>query len=105
MMDLATLMQLRFPGARTPQDYQVGDDGTGQRITEWNMNEPEPSQETIVVWKMERAAEYTKQQVNPDIYAQLDKIDLQSIRALRTNDTVKLAELEARAVKLRGKLL
>lgn len=101
MMDLATLMQLRFPNARTPQDYQVGDDG----ITEWNMAEPKPSQSTLDAWAVELAAEYAKQQVNPGIYAQLDKIDLKSIRALRSNDIVRLAELEAQAAKLRGKLL
>jgi hypothetical protein len=45
--------------------------------------------------------------VNPNnaLYAQLDTIDIKSIRALREGDTTRVANLEAQAVILRGQLV
>ena len=39
-----------------------------------------------------------------NILAQLYAIDIKSIRALRTNDTVRMADLEKQAVALRSQL-
>jgi hypothetical protein len=39
-----------------------------------------------------------------DIQAQLDAIDLKSIRAIRTNDTARMAQWEAQAQALRAQL-
>jgi len=42
---------------------------------------------------------------NNPIYQQLEELDKKSIRALRTNDTQRMAEIEAEATILRSKLL
>lgn len=45
-----------------------------------------------------------KELCNAEIKAQLAEIDMKSIRALRAGEVERLAELEAEAVELRGKL-
>lgn len=41
---------------------------------------------------------------NKAIYAQLRRLDLKSIRAIRENDTVRIAAIEAQAALLRSQL-
>lgn len=48
--------------------------------------------------------EYLKQ-INSEVYKKLDEIDFKSIRALRTNDTERLQQLEQEAVALRAQIV
>jgi len=63
---------------------------------------------TLNQWAIDVASLHTAQQkaiTNAPIYEQLDSIDLKSIRAIRTNDTARIAQLESQAVALRAKLV
>lgn len=51
-----------------------------------------------------KQAQIQKEQNNLEIKTKLDELDRKSIRALRANETLKLAELEAEAVELRLQL-
>lgn len=90
------------------QDHGTGD---GPVIGEWNVDGvSKPSAETITSWgedpSVQQRYQYALNKVaNVPIYDQLDSIDAQSIRALRTNDSARIAQLEASAVNLRKQLL
>lgn len=90
-------------------DILVQDDGAGPYIAKWKESlGPKPTETDIAQWKIDLQPQYEFAQnklSNKTIYDQLDDIDLKSIRALRTNNTVRLEELEQEAVILRNKLL
>lgn len=73
-----------------------------------NKDIPKPSKEDLTKWARELEAEYALKQnklANEPIYQQLDALDIKSIRALRTNDINRLAEIEQEAQALRAQLL
>jgi hypothetical protein len=110
-MNIYETLSLKFPNADFMYDIKLADlgKGAGPFIKEWNISDvPKPDQATLAQWEQEVSTLYTKKQndiTNAPILKQLDKIDMKSIRAIRTNDTVKMAALEIEAAVLRGKLL
>lgn len=107
-MTLAELLLFKYPDIRFPQECVLQDDGEGQYIAQWNREEPQPVDEDILTWTVQFDTAYGFAQnkiANKPIYDQLEIIDLKSIRAMRTNDTGRLATLEAEAVALRAQLL
>lgn len=107
-MTLAELLTLKYPNINFPQECLLQDDGDGQYIAGWFRQEPLPSAEDFRIWAEELEEEYqfTQNKIsNKPIYEQLDIIDAKSIRALRANDSERLAELEAEATALREQLL
>ena len=108
MMYIVDIVQLKFPGASLQKDVIIQDDGQGAYIKEWNLGSPKPTDEDLAAWAIEVEPEYNARQAriaNEPIYKQLEELDLKSIRALRTNDTERLAALEAQAQALRDQLL
>lgn len=102
------IIKLKYPDADFTLDIQLQDDGEGVYIAYWGLNEPKPTIDDLNRWEIEFAEAYQFKQnkiANQPIYDQLDQIDFKSIRALRANDTDRLAELEAEAVALRAQLL
>ena len=110
-MNIYEILSLKFPNADFMYDIKLADlgKGAGPFIKEWNISGvAKPDQATLAQWEQEVSALYTKKQndiLNAPILKQLDKIDMKSVRAIRTNDTAKMAALEAEAVALRGQLL
>jgi len=109
MMNISDMLRLKFPNADFRKDIKLFDDGDGIiYIKEWNLDTPKPTKKQLDQWDIEMQPVYDLEQAkiaNAPIYEQLDTIDLKSIRALRANDTNRLAALEAEAATLRGKLI
>ena len=107
-MNLADILRLKFPIEFINAIIQVGDRGNGPEIVEWPESYPEPSTENIELWQEEILPLWEKEQfeaINADTLKQLREIDIKSIRALRTNDSARLDELEQQAVILRQQLI
>lgn len=86
-------------------------DGNGPVIQYWNIQGVEqPTPDELLEFKADQNLQNLYQfqlnkQLNESIYKQLVEIDNKSIRALRTNDSVRLNDLEQQAVALRKQLL
>lgn len=110
-MDLHELINIKFPTINWLSGECVIEAVDGQSvITAWTRSEPWPSQDDLNQWASDSdtIAAVTKKrndEINLPILAQLDSIDIKSIRALRTNDTARLTTLEAQAATLRNQLL
>lgn len=110
-MDLYSLIQIKFPDINwLSNECKIGIENEKQYIAHWGRAEPQPSEQDLLDWAQEQEVitAYTKQRnsdLNAPILKQLDELDNKSIRALRSNDTVRLQELEAQAVALRAQLL
>jgi len=107
-MNILDIIKLKYPDADFENEILVQDDGDGPYIKIWKLNAQKPTARDLSEWAVELRQEYIYSMnriANKSIYDQLDVIDLKSIRALRTNDTVKLASLEAEAIGLRSQLL
>ena len=110
---LYDVLTIKYPTAVIGIDgnVQLINNGVSDEILAWNVpNEIQPTQAQIDAWLIDATVlqQYTFKQnkiANKAIYDQLDIIDAKSIRALRTNDTVRLTALEAQAAALRGQLL
>ena len=109
MINLADILKLKFPHIDFVTEVRLQDDGEGIHISEWNMDGVDkPTDEVLASWANEVQAKYDAGQravLNKHIYDQLDAVDVKSIRALRTNDTQRLAELEQQAIALRQQLV
>ncbi len=115
MLSLYELLSLKYPNISIGLhgDIQLADygQGDGPFIKYWNIpdiEQPTPDELAALQTDETVVAGYTAQQnaiTNAPIITQLDIIDAKSIRALRTNDTVRLAALEAEAVILRAQLV
>lgn len=107
MISLPAVLELKYPGINLLEDVVLRDVGDGPFIAEWKREDEKPTDEQIAEWvnDEELEAALNAEQTNSLIYKQLDEIDLKSIRALRTSDTVRLQELELQASKLRATLI
>lgn len=89
----------------------LADHGQGAVISEWAVSDVDvPSAEILLDWQTDentiRQYAFLQNKLkNKELYAQLDLIDLKSIRALRSNDTARLTELENEAILIRQQLL
>lgn len=107
-MHISDILRFKYPLANYLTDIILRDDGDGVYISYWGLPDPCPTDSDLQQWQaeMDNASVFiSNKSTNQVIYDQLDAIDLKSIRALRTNDTVILAALEAQAVTLRAQLL
>ncbi len=112
-MLLGDILRIKYPNANFRTDICIQDDanGQGQYIKSWNLiGEPQPSVEQLEAWGIDAIvlSAYADQQnaiMNAPLIAQLEAIDLKSIRALRSNDTERLEELETQAIALRAQLV
>lgn len=114
MIPLYDIISLKYSDAifGVGGNVQLGDYGLGNgpEIIVWELNESQPTVEELAMLQTDPTilSAYTLEQniiTNAPIIAQLDALDAKSIRALRTNDTVRLADLEAQAVTLRAQLV
>jgi len=108
MNNLARIIDIKFPTVNFLTDVIIQDDGNGPYIKEWNLPGDMPDQAQLYEWEEEvqEALKFKNNKIaNQTIYEQLDAIDFKSIRALRSNDTVRLASLEQEAIALRAQLL
>lgn len=109
MMNLADVLKLKFPSIDFVADVRLQDDGDGVYIADWCLEGVEkPTDEILASWASEVQAKYEAEQraiANKPIYDQLDALDVKSIRALRTNDTQRLAQIEQQAAALRKQLV
>lgn len=64
-----------------------------------------PAEEAEIEKLKSKASLITPENNNPPILAQLQLIDLKSIRALREGDTQRIADLESQAAALRLQLM
>lgn len=110
-MQLNDLLKLKFPTANFRKDILLQNDGEGIYIKEWNLaNVNQPTSDEILTWSIDPTlvASYTAQQnaiTNAPIIAQLEAIDMKTIRALRENDTVRIAQFASDAAALRAQLV
>jgi len=56
-MNIAITLQHLFPNSIDRVDWSVVDDGDGQRISEWNLADPQPTPEQLnAVWEAANSA-------------------------------------------------
>lgn len=111
-MNLYDVLSLKYPEADMINQIQIGDKlGNGElEIVLWDLpGTPLPTLAEIASFfnDTEIQAKYTAKlnaELNAPILVQLSEIDAKSIRALRTNDAERLAELEEEAIALRAQL-
>lgn len=75
-----------------------------------NKEIPKPTKTQLTNWAKEQAVidavnVVDKARLNADIIRKLERIDILSIRAIRTGDAVKMAEWEAKAQALRDQMV
>lgn len=111
-MNIVDVLEIKFPGIDLDKDLTLHehDDGKGIVIGQWNRPEPKPSKTTLKNWLEDPDVldKYNKRQnklLNVPLIKELELIDIKSIRALRTNDTARLTNLEAEASAIRSQLL
>lgn len=79
-MELAEVLQLKYPEIDLLNDVIIMDQGKGSFIFAWNLSDiPQPTQEEVDKWKTELDLQYRQQQavrarVYPPISDQLDMI-------------------------------
>ncbi len=115
MISIIDAIRLKYPGIERVVYWSHQLDGTPWNNPYdgliWENTEiPQPTIEELEQWREDPLliSDYIKQQnalTNIAILDQLDQVDLKSIRALRTNDTERLAALEIQADALRAQLL
>lgn len=109
-MNIGDALRIKYPEADPIFNIQTIVDDGEIKLAVWNMGSiPRPTEEELEELMNDPAiiAEYKKQQfngINRKLLEELDAIDLKSIRALRTGDTQRLAELETEAAKIRTQL-
>jgi hypothetical protein len=113
---LVNIIQIKYPEVTIgfpDGQVQLGNhsDGNGDFIQLWNVpNVEQPTNEQLQEWSIdiEVLQQYQFQQnkiLNIPIIAQLEAIDLKTIRSLRENDTDRIAQFTAQAATLRASLL
>lgn len=109
-MTLIEVLKIMYPNANFLRDIIVQDEGQGQYIAQWHLEDEQPSADQISAWM--KNAEINQQHIfnlnkitNQPIYVQLEEIDRKTIRAFRTQDGSRIDALEAQAVELRKQLL
>ena len=110
-MSIASILAVKFPGINFLTDVRLQDEGDGNvYIKEWNRQEQKPTKAQLSTWAKERDVinavnSFETSSRNALIIQKLAEIDLASIRSIRTNDTVKMAEWEAKAQALRDQMV
>lgn len=108
-MHITDVLKFKFPNIDFVREVRLQDDGEGVYIAGWFVDGVEkPTDETLALWANEVQPSYEAEQrvaLNKHIYEQLDVLDVKSIRALRTNDTQRLAQIEQQAAALRKQLV
>ena len=103
-MTLWDIIRLKFPQYDLLNKVKLQNDGQEDYIVKWELDEPIE----IDKWREQVSDLYIFEQNkinNAPKYKELEEIDLKTIRALRTNDTARLQQLEQKAVQLRNNLL
>lgn len=104
-LGLGTIMKHLYPDAIPLVDYTVQNDGDGEYISQWDLPTEKPSKEYLLAKSEEIETKIESGKKKDLIVAQLEDLDRKTIRALREGDTVRLADLEDKAKKLRAKLV
>lgn len=109
MINLADIIQLKFPEVDLRFQVQVFDDGSGPYIKKWDESlGPFPTDEVLAQWEQDVLSDYNAKQfkiINRSVLDQLEAIDIKTIRALRTNDQDRINQLEQEAAQLRAQLI
>ncbi len=108
-MQISDIIRLKYPKVDFTKDVILQDDGNGPYIKEWNLG-IHPSEKDLQEWMEDPDIlniydKQKKNELNAPIIAQLELLDLKSIRALRAKDTEKLTDLENQAIELRKQLI
>lgn len=106
MNNIAEYCTIKYKEELSQAKIILQDDGEGVYIKEWNLSgikEPTKEEIDIEIVGLRQQKENTIN--NETIYNELEKIDLKSIRALRTGDTNRLESLEQDAIALRAQLI
>lgn len=104
-MNITDALKFKFPDIDFVNEVRVQDDGKGPYIAEWKRKDPLPSNIDLIEWEQQSIEIKEINKVNIPIFEKLKEIDAKSIRALRSNDTERLVQLEAQAVELRNNLV
>jgi len=107
---LADVLWIKFQDELKNGQIKLQDDGDGPYIKKWEAEAKQPTDKEIQDFMVDAVVQqqYVSNQnkaLNTDLYNQLQDIDFKSIRALRINDTEKLAAFEQQAVEIRAQLL
>ena len=110
-MELYEALRLVYPDEDVIHGVVIADDGLGPYIVEWHLDLPQPSIEElyVVVDRIQKEALEVREKTdfeerNRRVVAQLNELDLASIRPLREKDDARIAELNKQADELRAKL-
>lgn len=98
-MDIPNILNFKYPGTT----WGVGETYESLEWREENTIS-KPSYEDLVQAEIEYKSYRAKQEHNAPILAQLEVIDLKSIRALREGNQTRIDDLEAEAAELRAQL-
>lgn len=105
---LAEVLKIKFPEIDlnpVSGNACLKDHGDGPIVDKWELPQyPKPTPEELKEWNRELDPLIQRDRKVRDIQARLVEIDMKSIRALRANDSARLAELEQQATKLRAQL-
>lgn len=76
-MNLPELLKLKYPNIKFSEDVKLRDVGNGPEIYEWNLDDPEPTQQDLDQWAEDYDLQYRQQQAvaqrqYPPLGAQLD---------------------------------
>lgn len=114
-MNIMDIIQAKYPGIEGVSYWFSQYDGTPWAHPydglKWNNTEiPKPTKAQIATWAKEQAVidaveVEDRLRRNAHIIRKLEKIDLASIRAIRTGDVAKMAEWEAKAQALRDMMV
>lgn len=108
-MNLKEILELKYPEECAKGYIRCNSkDMVEWTIGTWEIEDPIPSNQELEQWESEYESDFiTKEkqkqfrETNKDTLEALAAIDVKSIRALRENDQVRLAELNSQAIQLR----
>lgn len=105
-ISIENILAYKYPVDLYNGNIVLQDDGQGTYIKTWNLPTPKPTKAQMLAYTQEQgfidAANLSdKAKRNAVIIDKLERIDIMSIRAIRTGDVAKMAEWEAKAQALR----
>jgi hypothetical protein len=108
-MNLVDLLTIKYPSTvfGPNGNVQIADEGNGQFILMWGLQDPKPTQQDIDAWMQEFAQAYADQQkiVNDaPLLAQLREIHINAIGALLEQNTDQIAEFASQATAVKAQL-
>lgn len=105
-MNIAELIQLKFPEANFSKDIVLQDDGEGPYIKEWNLEVQEPTQKDLDSWVVELEQAYQDKIACEKRLLEYPPIEALVVAMWKNevlNDNAELLELQAKREEIQAK--